>query len=291
MPTVPANGVELYYEDTGSGEPLLLIMGLGAQMVYWDRDFIDGLVERGFRVIAYDNRDVGLSSHLDHLPAPDIRRVIGRALVRRPQTPPYQLADMADDAMALLDALGIDRAHLVGASMGGMIAQLAAIEHPDRVRTLTSLMSHPGDYLSAIPRPRAMRALFTPMPRDRAGAIDAYIRIRRILRGGGFEFEETEYREKSGKAFDRGLSRRGYVRQLAAIVAAKNRIARLNATAVPALVVHGDSDPLIPPRGGRKTAAALPNARLRLFAGMGHEMPRPVRAEVVREIAQLAGRA
>lgn len=288
MPTVAVNGVQLYYEDTGQGEPLLLIMGLGSQMVFWDRDFIDGLVERGFRVVAYDNRDVGLSSRLDHLPVPNMRRLIGRALVRMPERPPYRLEDMARDAIGLLDALGIERAHVVGASMGGMIAQILAIEYAERVRTLTSLMSHPGDVLSSISKPRALRALMSRMPRDRAGAIDGYVAIRRSLSGGGFPFEEAEYRTKAGLAYDRGLSPRGFLRHVAAVAAAENRLPGLRRTRIPALVVHGASDPLVRPRGGRKTAQALANARLRMIPGMGHEMPRAVRAEVVRDIANLA---
>ena len=291
MPTVKANGVELYYEDTGAGEPLLLIMGLGSQMVFWDRDFIDDLVARGFRVIAYDNRDVGLSERLDDLPVPRVGRVLVRALLRQRVSAPYGLGDMARDAVGLLDALDIESAHILGVSMGGMIAQIVAIEHTGRVRTLTSIMSHPGDFPSMFCKPRALRALVSRMPRERDAAIDKYVEMRRALSGAGFPFEEAGYRDKAAQAIDRGMYPRGYKRHIAAVAAARSRLAALRQVSLPALVVHGEADPLILPRGGKKTAQALSNARLRLVPGMGHEMPRPVRAQVARDIATLAGLA
>ena len=288
MPTVQANGIELYYEDVGQGEPMLLVMGLGAQMVFWDPLFIRGLVERGFRVISYDNRDVGLSSHLHHLPVPRLRPMLARAAVRLPVAAPYLLDDMAADAVALLDALDIDSAHVLGVSMGGMIAQILATAHAPRVRTMTSIMSHPGDALSRFAKPRALRALFKPMARDRAGAIERYLDIRRALSGPRFAFDEAYWRERANLAFDRAVYPRGFLRHVAAITAAKSRVPALRASSMPALVVHGTKDPLVLPRGGRATARALQNARLLMIDGMGHELPPPVYDLLIDGVAALA---
>lgn len=291
MPTAEANGLTLYYEDAGQGEPLLLIMGMGSQLVFWDARFIAGLVERGFRVITFDHRDVGLSTRLDHLPAPGLRSLLVRGVLRLPMGAPYTLDDMACDAVGLLDVLGIERAHVVGSSMGGMIAQLLAVNHRRRVRTLTSMNSHPGDALSRLARPRALRALFTPLPRERQAAVERYVAIRRIIAGPGFPFDEHDMRTKATRAFDRAMYMPGVRRHLAAIAAAPSRVAALRRTDVPALVIHGTHDPLVPAHGGRMTARALPRARLRMIPGMGHELPRSIWPTLIDEIADLAARS
>jgi pimeloyl-ACP methyl ester carboxylesterase len=179
MPRVRVGELELHYESMGSGEPLLLIMGIGAQLVLWPDDFCRALVERGFRVIRFDNRDVGQSTRLDHLGVPPVREQLLRWSLGLPVDPPYSLDAMADDAAGLLRALELPRAHVVGASMGGMIAQLLAIRHPQRVASLTSIMSHPGDRLSKLPRPRAMQAFFRPTPRTPEQAEESMLRFYR----------------------------------------------------------------------------------------------------------------
>jgi pimeloyl-ACP methyl ester carboxylesterase len=291
MPTASANGLTLYYEEAGQGEPLLLIMGLGSQLVFWDPSLIAGLVERGFRVITFDHRDVGLSTRLDHLPAPGLRSLFVRGALRLPIRAPYTLDDMARDAIGLLDALAIERAHVVGSSMGGMIAQILAVQHRHRVLTLTSMNSHPGNTLSRVAKPRALRALFSPLPRGRQAAIERYVAIRRLIAGPGFPFDEHDMRDKATRAYDRAMNPAGVSRHIAAVAAAPNRVPELRRTDVPALVIHGTHDPLVPTRGGRLTARALPAARLRLIPGMGHELPRAVWPTLIDEIAELATRA
>ena len=223
MPHVRVGEVELCYESMGEGAPLLMIMGLGAQLVLWPDDFCRALVQRGFRVIRFDNRDAGRSSRLDHLGTPRIRRELLRWSLGRRIEPPYRLEAMADDAAGLLQALGVPRAHVMGASMGGMIAQLLAIRYPPRVASLTSIMSHPGDRRSKIPRPRALRALLQPPPRTRDEAEDSWVHFYRTVGGTGFPFDEASVRERARRQFDRGASPRGVVRQMMAILAASDR--------------------------------------------------------------------
>ncbi|MEX1361929.1 MAG: alpha/beta hydrolase [Nannocystaceae bacterium] len=273
MPTARVGELELFYESMGQGPTVLLVMGLGAQMVLWPDDFCRGLVDRGFRVVRFDNRDVGESTRLDHLPVPAPREQIGRWALGLPVRAPYGLEDMADDAAGLLRELSVDRAHVMGVSMGGMIAQLLAIRHPERVATLTSIMSSPGDRLSALSRPRALRALFRPLPRTREQAQDSALELYRVIGSPGFALDEASIRERAGRSFDRGPSPRGFLRQMAAVLAAGDRRPALGRLRLPALVVHGTEDPLVPPRGGTQTARALPGSQLLRIAGMGHDLP------------------
>ncbi len=289
MPVVFSNGLDLFYESIGEGEPLLLVMGLGAQLVAWDDDFCAQLAGQGFRVIRFDNRDVGLSTKLDHVPKFSVRRMFVRSLVGLPISAPYTLRDMADDTVGLLDALGIDRAHIVGASMGGMIAQIVAIEYPQRVRSLTSIMSHPGDRLSRVPKPRAARALMRPAPRSREEAIERHLATFRVIGSPGFQFDEARRRSYAGRAYDRSFYPRGFVRQIAAIAASPSRVGALRRVLAPTLVIHGAQDPLVPPRGGRLTARSVPGARLHIIPGMGHDLPQQAWPEITGAIADIAG--
>lgn len=285
MPRVSANGLDLEYDTTGdpSGPPLLLIMGLGAQMISWDEDLCRLLADRGFHVIRFDNRDVGLSTKLDHLGVPDLREVLtGR-------TPPaYTLEDMADDAVGLLDALGIERAHIVGASMGGFIVQSMAIRHPSRVLSMTSIMSGPGGLADNAPAtPEATEALLKPPPTEREAMIEHGVWVASRISGPEF-FDPEDAREKRIRAIDRSVSMDGTARQMAAIAASRSRAEALGRLTIPVLVVHGAVDPLVPIENGRRTADAIPGARLLVLPGAGHDLPRPYWPEVVDGIAATA---
>ena len=285
MPRARANGIELEYETFGgpSAQPLLLIMGLGAQMVSWDEGFCAQLADRGFQVIRFDNRDCGLSSWMKDAGPPDVLA----ALRGNPQ-PAYQLDDLAADAAGLLDALNIHAAHIVGASMGGFIAQLVAINHPEKVLSLTSIMSGPGGMDEVPPRPEGAAVLATSPPDTREGRIEQSMSIRRVLLGSGDAFDEAAERARAARAVDRAYYPAGVGRQLVAIMAAASRLERLNNVRVPTLVVHGVDDVLIPVENGRLVAHAVPGARLVEIDGMGHDLPKRVWPQVADAIAELA---
>lgn len=273
MPHASVNGIDLYYETAGdpAGEPLLLIMGLGAQMVMWPPELADALVARGFYVIRFDNRDVGLSTMFTDV---DAMALIVGALSGTPIDPPYLLADMATDAAGLLDHLGIERAHIIGASMGGMIAQQFAIDHPDKVATLTSIMSTTGDPDVGTPTDEALAALtggFMDPPTDRESAVQAAFVVWQIIGSPG-RFDEVRVRRITEESYDRNPDRTGMMRQLAAIVTSPSRTAGLGAVTAPTLVIHGEADPLVQPSGGVRTAEAVPGAILHLVPGMGHDV-------------------
>lgn len=291
MPKVRANGIDIHYERMGQGEPIVLIMGLGAQLVLWDPKFCQQLVERGFSVIRFDNRDVGLSSKIDHDRIPNVRRAIVRGFLGLPVDAPYTLLDMADDTRGLLDALGIERAHLMGVSMGGMIAQTTAILHPHRVASLTSVMSSPGDRLSGTGKPGAIRALLRPPPRSREEAIERHVQLFRVIGSRGLGTDEDRIRERAALAYDRCFYPRGVARHIAAIMASGSRTEALRFVRAPTLVVHGTRDPLIPPAGGRRTARAIPNAELMMVEGMGHDLPPDAWPRIADRVARLARRA
>lgn len=272
MPAAPCNGITIAYEDTGDGVPVLLIMGLNAQLVHWPEPLVERLVAAGLRVIRHDNRDAGRSTHLDELGKPPLRSAILRSLIGFPRPSPYSLADMAEDARALLDHLELPSAHIVGCSLGGMIAQVLACRHPNRVRTLTSIMSTTGGRYFG--KPRAMQALLAPPPfPGREGMIERSVNVFRTIAGSRFRFDEESCRAVVERAFDRGMTAGGFCRQLAAVLAAGDRSGDLRRLEVPTLVVHGDEDPLIPPAAGRATADAIPGARLAMIPGLGHELP------------------
>lgn len=292
MARVQVNGLELEVEVFNpGGEPLLLIMGLGAQLVHWPRGFCEGLAQEGFEVIRFDNRDIGRSTWLDHLGVPDVRGLLARRWLGLSARSPYSLQDMADDAAGLLTALGHAEAHVVGASMGGMIGQLVALHHPRRVRSFVSIMSSPGSRRHSVPQPQALRALFAPMPQDRAGRIDQAVKLYRVISGPGFPFDEAEARALANEAMDRGYHPQGFMRHFAAIAASPDRTASLRQIAAPTTVIHGTLDPLVRPAAGLATARAIPNARLQWVAGMGHMMPPATWPTVIQAIADNARRA
>lgn len=286
MPYARANGLDLYYETFGNpADPaILLVMGLGAQLLLWEEEFCVGLADRGFYVIRYDNRDVGLSTKIEGGPQPDI----DKALAGDHSTASYTLWDMADDAVGLLDALGIPKAHAVGASMGGMIVQCMAIAHPDRVRSLVSIMSTVGNPNVGQPQPEAMAALLAPPPPTREEVIEQGVRTWRIIGSPAYSRDEAELRAQVAAAYDRCWYPIGTARQLVAILATGDRTEALRSVRAPALVIHGKDDPLVTLSGGQATAEAIPGAKLLTFPGMGHDLPRPLWPRILDAIAEHA---
>ena len=293
MPIARANGIDIEYEVFGTPRDpaLLLIMGLGAQMILWDEAFCAQLAGRGHYVIRFDNRDVGGSTKFDDRGMPNVLSAMTAVLSGGTVDAPYTLSDMAADSVGLLDALGIDRAHVVGASMGGMIAQTVAIEHPARVRTLTSIMSTTGNRALPPAKPEAMNVLLAPQPTDHAESIERAVTVFRTIGSPGFPFDEVEVRELASRSYDRGFNPNGVVRQLVAILASGSRVEALRRLSVPALVIHGSADPLVSLAGGRETAEAIRGAELLVIDGMGHDLPRPVWPRVIDAITALAARA
>jgi pimeloyl-ACP methyl ester carboxylesterase len=291
VPRAKVGEVELEYEVIGEGEPLLLVMGIGAQMIFWDDDLVARFVAKGFQVIRFDHRDIGLSTRLDHLPVPRPARVMGRSLLGLPINAPYTLSDMARDVIGLLDHLKIDRAHVVGMSMGGMVAQHLAIEHPTRVRTLTSIMSTTGQWRLRQTSIIGMRALLAPRPRTAEQAGEAAVQMFRIIGLVTDAAEEERLRAVGRRSFERGQSPRGFLRHLAAIAASGDRTARLRNVKTPTLVIHGALDPLIRASAGRATAKAIPGARYLEIARMGHFLPRDRWDQVTGAIAEHARRS
>jgi len=288
---VTANGIELCYETFGDpdGEPLLLVMGLGAQLIVWPVELCEGLADRGFFVIRYDNRDVGRSTKLEDGPGDFLSSFVA-ATQGEPVEVPYRLTDLAADGAALLEVLGIDSAHIVGASMGGMIAQAIAIEHPARVRSLTSIMSTTGERDVGQPTPAAMERLLTPPPTTRQEAIDSGVDTRRFL-GSPDAFDEELARVAIAESYDRCFYPAGTARQLLAIVASGSRAEGLRQVTVPTLVIHGDIDPLVTPSGGQRTAELIPGAALLMLEGMGHDLPPAYLGPIVEAITGLAASA
>lgn len=292
MPQITANGIQIEYETYGDPKnpPLLLVMGLGAQLTLWPMELVEALVARGYYVIRHDNRDIGLSEKFGHAGVPNFRRVALMRLFGLRARIPYRLTDMAADAAALLDALGIAKAHVVGASMGGMIVQLMAVNHPERILTMTSIMSTTGNRRLPQARPEAMKALLDRAP---AGAtlddvLPIGLRVSRAIGSPAYPADETKLRERIERDFKRSFYPEGAARQISAIVDDGDRRKRLKQVTTPTLVIHGVDDPLVPVEGGRDTAAVIPGARLLEIKGMGHDLP----VELVDEIADaIAGHA
>ena len=278
MPTVTANGIRLEYESRGNegAECILLIMGLGAQMTRWSDDFVDRFVKRGFRVVRFDNRDVGLSERIEAAGAPDFPGIV--AALHAHTTPPaaYTLSDMAADAVALLDALGIAKAHIVGASMGGMIAQLVAADYPEHTLSLTSIMSTTGhpDLPRATPEAMAVLSERGPAPgEDLEGFLAHSVRSARTIGSPGFPFDEETVRANAKRDAERSYYPHGFQRQYAAVMASPQRREKVATITAPTVVIHGEADPLVPVSGGRDTAENIPGADLRVIPGMGHDIP------------------
>ncbi|KIQ33490.1 alpha/beta hydrolase [Variovorax paradoxus] len=287
-----ANGIELAWDSFGDPDapPLLLIMGLGAQMVAWDDAFCARLAEAGgHRVIRFDNRDIGHSTHLPHLGIPDIQALMLQAMAGKPLAVPYTLRDMAADCIGLLDALGIDRAHIVGASMGGAIGQEMAIHHPQRMRSFTSIMSTTGNPALPPPTPEAMAVLFSPTPLSFDAYLPHYKKIWHVLRGPDFPLDEARDAERAQLIYLRGLNPGGVARQLAAIFASGNRKPALRDVQVPTLVIHGDADPLVPVACGVDVADAIAGAKLLRIPRMGHALPIPMWPQIIDAIAAHTG--
>jgi pimeloyl-ACP methyl ester carboxylesterase len=282
-----ANGLKLAYETFGdpAQPPVLLVMGLGTQMIAWPDEMCEEIARRGFYVIRYDNRDIGLSTHLDELPVPSMTDM----LLRR--RAPYKVSDMAADGVALMDELGIDSAHVVGASMGGFIAQTIAGKHPDRVRSLTLIMTSTGSRLVGYPRPQLIRHLLTRrVVRNREEAEQVVIDTFALIGSKGFAFDEVYLRELAGRSYDRSLDRRGYLRQLAAVMAQPNRTKFLGEIRVPTVVMHGLDDPLVNVSGGLALAKHIKGAQFVGFKGMGHDLPRALWPRFADEICAVAQR-
>jgi pimeloyl-ACP methyl ester carboxylesterase len=271
-----ANGISITYEDKGPRDApvILLVMGLGGQLTLWPDEFVDALNDRGFRTIRYDNRDVGLSTRFDAAGVPNLKWMFVKAAIGLPVRGAYGLADMAADGMALLDALGVERAHIVGASMGGMIAQHIAARYPDRVLSLTSIMSTTGNRRLPRARKEAMQVLANrPMGGDPEEMIAYSMRAARVICSPGYPAEEDRLQRRVRADYERGFYPQGVARQMAAIVADGDRRAMLKGVKAPTLVIHGEDDPLVPLAGGRDTAASIAGARLMTIPGMGHDLP------------------
>ena len=287
----PANGIELCYQEMGDpdGAPLLLVMGLATQMIAWNEGFCNLLADRGYRVIRFDNRDIGRSTKISEAGVPSkVDLLLGRR-----STAPYLLRDMAKDAVGLLDFLEIDQAHIVGASMGGMIVQQMAIDHPRRVRSMVSIMSTTGNRRSGQPSLKTYGVLLGNPPKTRDQVINRAVKTFKVIGSPGFPFEEDTVREMAALSYDRGHSAAGVSRQLHAIIASGDRTEALHKVQAPTAVIHGTRDPLVKPSGGRATAKAIPGARLMMIDGMGHDLPRdlwPTFAEAIDTNAHRSGR-
>jgi pimeloyl-ACP methyl ester carboxylesterase len=289
VPRCHANGIEIEYDSFGSptDPALLLIMGLSMQLTGWEPELCERIADRGFHVIRFDNRDAGLSTHFDAAPVPNLGAVLsGDASDVR-----YLLADMADDAAGLLEALDIDAAHVVGASMGGMIVQELLLRHPERLLTACSIMSTTGDPDVGHPSPEAAAALMTPAASTREDAINQGVATWRIIQSPAYPMSESYIRHQEEAFYDRCYYPDGGVRQLVAILCSPDRTPALKSVATPTLVIHGEADPLINISGGHATAAAIPDAILRTYPGMGHDMPRQLWDSFIDEIVANAKRA
>ena len=281
-----ANGIELCYEIFGDAgaEPMLLIMGLGAQMIHWDDEFCRQLAARGFRVIRFDNRDIGKSSRMTGGKRLTPFEMLKLRFLKIPVAAPYTLSDMAEDTVGLMDVLGIKSAHLVGASMGGMIAQELAISFPQRVRSLTSIMSTTGHPKVPPPTREAAAVLMAPPPATKEEYFERFAQTWKILRAGSFPQDEALDRARAERTYERGLNPAGVGRQLRAVLASGSRKERLRTVTAPTLVIHGTVDPLVRPEGGKDTAASIPGAKLLMIEGMGHALPIPMWPQIIDAI-------
>jgi pimeloyl-ACP methyl ester carboxylesterase len=289
LPRCHANGIEIEYDTFGSptDPALLLVMGLGMQLTAWEPGLCEQFAERGFFVIRYDNRDAGLSTHLDTAPVPNLGAVLGGDA----SGVTYLLSDMADDAAGLLDALGIGAAHVVGASMGGMIVQELLLRHPDRLLSACSMMSTTGSPDVGHPSPDAAEMLLSPAATTRDEAIAKAVYTWRLLQSPAYPVSEAVIREQEVAFYERCYYPVGGVRQLVAVLCSPDRTTALKDVATPTLVLHGEADPLINVSGGHATAAAIPDAILRTFPGMGHDLPRQLWGAYIDEIVANTKRA
>jgi pimeloyl-ACP methyl ester carboxylesterase len=290
---VQANGIKLVYDAFGerAASPILLIMGLGGQLISWDEEFCIKLAAEGFWVIRFDHRDAGLATRFDEAGAPDVLSLHQASLRGEPVEVPYTLNDMAMDAAGLLDTLEVPSAHVVGVSMGGMIGQILAIQHPQRVRSLTCAMSTTGDPDLPPPTPEALAIFLAPPAKDRAAYLEGSLDAGRVLNGPNFPFDEDRARQRSGQSYDRGYYPAGTARHLAAVIATPGRRAALACLSLPALVIHGEADPLLPLACGEDIARSLPGAKLMMIQGMGHDLHPDIWPALIEAITGLAHKA
>ncbi len=275
MPNVFANGIQIEYETFGepSSPALVLVVGLGGQMLSWDEELCKRWAQNGLYVIRFDNRDVGLTTKFDEAGIPDIDAVVKAVKNGEKANVPYTMDDMADDVVGLQDALKIDKAHICGISMGGIITQTIAFRHPSRVRSMTQIYSTTGNPDLPQPKPEIMELLLTPQPPGREGYIDYQMKLYKTIHGLGFPFDEAWHRQLASRTYDRAYYPQGKARQFAAITAQGNRKPLLASITAPALVIHGADDPLVPVSGGIDSAEAIPGAELMIIEGMGHDLP------------------
>ena len=292
---ISANGIALEIEDHGSpaGEPLVLIMGLGMQLIAWHEDFVQILVSRGFRVIRFDNRDIGLSQNFDHLGLPNLPMEALRLAMRLPVHSPYSLADMANDTAGLLDVMGIRSAHICGASMGGMVAQQLAARHPQRVKSLTLMMTTSGARRLPGPSLRVRAAMLSRPddPQSVDSVVDYYVKLYKLIGSPGYPATDEYLTRRLGMSVRRSYRPRGSARQLTAIAADGDRSPLLARIKAPTQVLHGTDDPLVPVAAGRDLAEQIASARLDLIEGMGHDLPVPLWPRFAAGITAAASRA
>ena len=293
MANVQANGIQIEYDTFGkrSGRPLLLVMGLGAQMIHWRAEFCEQLADAGHFVVRYDNRDVGLSTKFDSAGLPDMPAIMGQMAAGEPISTAYSLNDMAGDGFGVLDALDLPAAHICGASMGGMIVQAMAIRDAKRVKSLTSIMSSTGNRELPPAKPEAMAALMSPAGTNREEVLARSLSVSKIIGSPGFPQDPAEVQARALEAYERAFYPVGVARQMAAVAANGSRKGALQKLDIPALVIHGKADPLVPVEGGIDTHEALRGSQLMVIDGMGHDLPRQVWPQIVSGITQLTKRA
>lgn len=275
MPNIATNGIQIEYDTFGekSGRPILLIIGLGCQLILWSEEFCQQLVNSGHYVIRFDNRDAGLSTKIEKAGVPDLMEAMSKVMRREKIEAPYTFDDMADDSVGLLNALGIEKAHICGMSMGGAIAQTVAINHPSRVLSLIPIYGPTGNSKIPQPKPEILGLLMTPPPVERKPFIEQSMNIFRAFAGSGYEFEDNWLRDYTERGYDRAFYPQGMARQFLAGLAHGNRSRRLKAVTAPTLVIHGDEDPIVPVENGMDAAESIPGAELMVIKGMGHDMP------------------
>lgn len=285
-----ANGLQLCFQCFGESHnpPLVLIMGLATQMIHWDDVFCQTLADQGFWVIRFDNRDIGKSSKIKGQKAAGISALLANQWFNRPLQVPYLLSDMANDTLGLLDYLDIANAHLVGVSMGGMIAQSMTIQAPDRVKSLTSIMSTTGNRKLPKPKPWLTLKMIKPVPTEQNNYVEHVLGMWELLHGKAYPFDPERVKATLLRAYQRGFYPPGVRRQTSAIIASPDRTSDLRAIEIPTLVMHGDYDPLVPLACGQATAEAVPHSKLKVFKGMGHTLPRELWPSMIEEISNIA---
>jgi len=289
MANVQANGIQIEYDTFGrrSDRPLLLVMGLGAQMIHWREEFCEQLANAGHFVVRYDNRDVGLSTKFDAAGLPDIPAIMTQMAAGQPVSAPYTLNDMADDGIGLMDALDLPAAHICGASMGGMIVQAMAIRQPRRIKSVTSIMSSTGNRELPPAKPEAMAALMSPAGTNRDEVAERSVAVSKVIGSPAYPADPDEARARAIEAYERAFYPIGVARHMAAVASHGNRKPALLQLEVPALIIHGKADPLVPIEGGLDTHEALRGSQLMLIDGMGHDLPKQVWSQIVSGIAAL----